>query len=470
MDDGAMLDPPATPSVGAIEVPPERVRVRRGRRAVFVAVAASVVVLGGGWLLAARHDARSRSEQIDRLTASAERLVALTRRGLPESWSIERVLEHITLRPVAQADGGLRDQRGQALVDVDAQVRALWSEGDRAGAVAPELAGWAEWNARPTYRSRAEVAALATALRGLDHAIAWQRSHHGLAARPLALDGEPLAPLPERIALPLPPVGPDIAHVDMWPLEPAVVIVLGVDTTEGCVAGARCRRFFAAWVGWDGRVLDRVEIAAAPADTVNAAVSAGPDAAVYTVAQPARGDTVITRYEPGIARVESRVRLAGDLMQVTTATAGLVITAIERDRAGSVRTRGHVVRGGALDTASETLELDELDLLSTRLEPRTGGPYEDGFRIERHDGVVIASREVTADSAGGGATVRELARIADFSEGREELFRQIATGPDGRTALLFDAGPGKLTLLLSADGVTWTGAPPAASGAEPRPQ
>ncbi len=444
--------------VGAIETPDEHVHARRRRPWLAPTLGLALAAVVGGWVLVERCGAAQAREDVEALTADAHEFVRLVRGSLPADWSIERVVEFPTLRPGSQALQGLRDQRGQARVNLEQKVLRLVPAADQ-----PDLAVWTPWISNPSWMSRDEVIATAGTLRQLDRAIARLRGDAGLSPSPLALDGAPPPAIPRPLDLPPLPDGVDMINADVWTVPPAAVFVRYGRRAGQCRDRAGwCVHFQATWVSWDGAVIDDEVLAPPPEHAAWSTQGVGVDGTVYTaflvgadvtVASygPARPPTRVVTTLPELAQPLGRYGIPAPGIETTVGGARLrVVTAdgLRHYRLGA---------GGVLSPAD--VLLDPFGVGSVALGEREGGAtmyLTGGARlvVERKDDTVFAT--VATDE---GETPDAVTRLADYAPPREDLLRRM-WGADGRVALMVEGSRGALKVFLSTDeGRTWRGAP-----------
>jgi hypothetical protein len=434
--------------VAPVEEPAFRIKAKRSRR--WLVPVVSMFVASGGaavWLMA-RHRARSQTDAIEAATVDAHRFVALVRSGLPAEWSIDRVIEYPTVRPAAQALIALQHERGQARVNLESKVTALWATLGDAAPPLPDLSGFTRWIAHPAYLPRATVAALADDLRKLDLGLGQIRARAGLRSQPLALAGELLPTLPPRFLVPR--LGDDVVldTVQAWPL-PLAVTVLQRGHAGSCRDRAdSCSAYLVAWLSWEGKLIDATHVAPPPPGGTSWVWGIGPDARLVAVTTDRRGQCTIVEYTPGAEAKLLRARV-GTWASVIATPEGLALVSEQGVRA--------LDPGPTLRSVADVAEIRPFD------GERLAGRGEQHAPVFLHDGSEVhVTRHldaVTATVKSPSETVPSLVeRLADFTAADEELLRLLVRGPEDRLAVVFEGARGQLTLALSPDGGrTWVG-------------
>jgi hypothetical protein len=443
---------PEIDGVGAVEAPRRRVHARRGGRYLWPALAAIGAAALAFVLLADRCGTAAGVREVEELSADAHKFVELVRSGLPSEWSIEKVLEFPTLRPGSQAIMDLQHRRGQARVNLENKVDNALPEGER-----PDLGGMTEWISQPSWMPRARVEKLAHELHELDQALTRLRKARGLEPAPLALAGEPLPPMPERVALPSLPDGVDYGGIQVWPAPLAAVVLHWGHNTSSCRGNMQhCRYYQVVWVSWEGGIIGSASVAPPTETAARWLTSVGRDGTLFTGSVEPDGKMRLSAYAPDASEpTVVDVELSSQQVYFSPGRDGLQVGVLSADDS---LYENFVVRAGLVFEPVEQ-QGPGMGFMHVGLDRRTGSttPVHVGgaaLAVQRNGGAVYAT--ITPHEAKAPDAV---VRLADFTAHDEEYLRKLVAGPTG-VVLVFEASMSRIKLLLTQDGGrTWTGAP-----------
>ena len=436
-------------TVGAVEAPRGHIKAKRKSRYLLPTLALLGGVALAFVLLADRCGSAAEVKEVEALTRDAHKFLKLVRSDLPKTWSIEKVLEFPALRPGSQAMMSLQHERGQARVNLESKVNLLVAADAR-----PDLSGMTDWIAKPAWMPRARVNALGAELRKLDTELGALREQVGLDPKPLPIDGEPVAPLPQRIELPQLPDGVDFGGVRFWPLGPAIVALHWGYSPRSCKdRHVSCRYYDVVWLSWDGSIIATATVTPPANREARWLYGVSADGTFHAVTVEDK-QARVERYEPGSEPQVVLTKLDSAEVDIGMTEVGFIIAT---DPYGDEPTYLAVRPGPQLEPVDDPGERLAFDYES--LDHREGsqqGMYTQGGSLEvlRRGNVVLS--QFTPDGARAPDSVT---RIADFTAMDEEYLRRMIEGRAG-TVLLFEGSMSRIKVLLTTDGGrSWIGAP-----------
>lgn len=305
---------------------------RRSRRR-WIAVGVSLpffAVMGFGvwFFLGARSTVRDKA-LIEQVSGAAFGCVASLRGDAPETWDIERALEHmtrmerVTRDPEGDTPDAERERFTRLAADAARGCDALGTLMMRARAEAPHLYfavptklaqppdhdAEERWFRRILPASRGEVVELARQIRAMEDALNARRAAHELMPTALPTTGYGTAQLARQIALAPIPSGLERETTDAWPTTGGIVVlrrgsIARVPCDTRYVNRASCYRDFVQTVSWTGELGPQRELSRPERVSYWAAFTATQDGGLWALGADARDRGIIGRYPPGASTPE----------------------------------------------------------------------------------------------------------------------------------------------------------------------
>lgn len=398
------------------------------------------------------------------------------REGLPDSWSIERVMEHRTLAAPAEDFGDPR--LTHALDTARRRARAVMEQVGVSGDDALAAVRQTFTSRGCPDRTRAGIEACGRVLRELDAFLATLSDRAGVDAHPLPLDGDPPPPIPQPFEAPSLPeeVRPD--QMEVWPTQSgAVLLLLGRWRDCSSPYMEACQVELASWIDWDGATESRGLVRPENVFTFSQ-WAAAPDGTLYGLA-PNRfgGSSLLGAYQFGSDT--ARVIELDEVLGVDTDWLGgnratdlrTVEGGVAFDLQGQIggdtsvwRVEGErllAVEGGRPEARFTQLSWSRRRRLPSSELPECVAHDEDRTRIEFDDGSALAIRcdegilrALQFDPADA-ERATSTTRLADDLSDTLKVLRVVGD-PQGEVALVTGQTGQRLEVYLSRDGGrTW---------------
>ncbi len=414
----------------------------------------------GGWFFIDRQRHADDQGTVDQVTGAAFGCVAAVRGDAPETWSLERSLEHMShmerltrdeddptiaaersrfARLAADAALGC-EQLGRLMMDAQRESRGLYFAVPAVLAQPPEQDDPERWFRRVLPDTRPQAVELTRQIRVMAQTINARRSEFELMATELPVDGREAAELARIIELADIPRDRELPQTEVWPTPDAIVVlrrgsIARVPCDTRFLLRASCLNEYLQRVSWDGTVGEQIALERPDVVMFWSAFAPAPDGALWAVGVTRESRGIVGRYAPGetrpeLAPVEAPVDATTNIVIVaggvalfpadgsawlTDQDSGMDFERVETTpRPLVLRTR----HGGA----GRGIQVDGGDGLSIT------GSSEDGFtsRVTSPDAEDVLSRMIDS-----GSRVEAIADLRALASGRAvALLSRFSESPD----------------------------------------
>lgn len=299
-------------------------RTARAWLVIFATLPFLAIVGAGVWYFLSERQRAIEKTLVEQVSSAAFGCVIAMRGDAPETWSVERALEHMSrmervTREASEANAAEREHFARLAADAARGCEELGSLMMRAREEAPGLyfavpAKLAQppdqsqperWFRRALPASRTDVIELARQIRAMQEAINARRSEHRLMPTVLPIEGRGPAQLARVIDLaPLPRETSEEPRTYAWPLPSHVLVIrrgsiprVRCDTRY--VNRASCYSDFAQTIGWDGTAGAPIALTRPERVSYWAAFTPASDGSIWAVGIDRNDRGVIGRYAPG---------------------------------------------------------------------------------------------------------------------------------------------------------------------------